>query len=115
MLLLFYLLGASLQQNILSTFFLCVPYQRGDPGVARALSSLQCSQAVHRLVINVAARCKKQLRDGSMPSESHDVEGSGPFLLLKINVTASFYQLLRDGLMPFLGSGVERLYPSACW
>jgi hypothetical protein len=62
--------------------------------------------AVHRLEINVAARCKKQLRDGSMPVNGRDVEGSVPMLYLKINVTASFNQLLRDGSMSILGGDV---------
>ena len=74
---------------------LCIPYERGDFGVTRTLSSLQCSKTVHRLEINVAARGKKLLRDGSMPLMGRDVER--PNLLMKINVAASFNQLLRDG------------------
>jgi hypothetical protein len=45
---------------------LCVPYQRYDCGVPPALSNLQRSFTVLRLEINIAARCKKQLRDSNM-------------------------------------------------
>ena len=41
------------------------------------LSSLQRSKAALRLEINVTARCKKQLRDGSMPLMGREVEGRG--------------------------------------
>ena len=103
-----------MQYNIIITFVLRVLFQRGDDGAPRALSYLQRSKAVLRPEIKATARCKKQLRDGSMPSMGRDVEGSGPTLLLKINVTASFNQLHRDGHMPFERCGVHRRASVLC-
>ena len=59
---------------------------RGDCGVPRELSNVQRSVTVIRLEINVTARWKKQLRDGSIPIVPRDLEHGGQILLLKINV-----------------------------
>jgi hypothetical protein len=79
--------------------------------MTRALSSFHRSKTAHRLEINVAANCKKQLRDGSMPAMDRDVERSTPILCLKISVTASSNEHLRNGRIPFLGREMEGRVP----
>jgi hypothetical protein len=85
-----------LPRNTLCNFLPCVPYQRGDCGVPHALSSVQCSKAVHIGDIYVTASFNQLVRDASMPFVGSDEEWRGPMFLLNIYVTTSFNQHLRD-------------------
>jgi hypothetical protein len=82
---------------------LCVPYQRGDCGVPKALSSLQRSFTSLRLEFNITASFNQLLRDGRIPFMGRDDERRGPVVCLKIQVTASLNQLFRDGRMSIRG------------
>jgi hypothetical protein len=73
-----------------------------------ALSSVQCSHAVHIGDINATVSFNQQVRHESMSILDRDEERCRSILHLKIHVTTSFNQLLRYDRMTNGGCDVHR-------